>query len=240
MQYAYNKYGADSFEFMILERCDSQNLDEREEYWVNYYSSNIPEHGYNIRLVATTSKGIKLSAETRRKMSIAHKGQIVTPEHARKSAETRRGQKRTDEQKSRIAMARRKKEEMTVAVVKGLLRNDTLTLQEIATATGVTDRYVSRIKTNSVSWAIGVDATPEHDLPSIPNKEFRQGTTKSISRKRISIETVNLVLRANREDGLGSLRLSKIFGISKSSAEAIIKGKLQWVRDLGVYSEFGL
>jgi len=40
-------YGIDNFDFSILEITDIDDLDDRERYWIQYYSSNDPEHGYN-------------------------------------------------------------------------------------------------------------------------------------------------------------------------------------------------
>ena len=41
-----NKFGICNFAFQILELCESNNLDQKEEYWINYFRSNI--YGYNI------------------------------------------------------------------------------------------------------------------------------------------------------------------------------------------------
>lgn len=40
------KYGVQSFAFEILEECASEQLNEREKYWIAYYNSVIP-FGYN-------------------------------------------------------------------------------------------------------------------------------------------------------------------------------------------------
>ena len=39
------KYGRENFEFSILEECFENELNEREEYWINYYNSY--SNGYN-------------------------------------------------------------------------------------------------------------------------------------------------------------------------------------------------
>ena len=43
---AINKFGINNFVFQILELCDFNNLDQKEEFWINYFRSNI--YGYNI------------------------------------------------------------------------------------------------------------------------------------------------------------------------------------------------
>lgn len=50
LQYAWKKYGAENFEFYILEECDKSMLDEREMYWISYYHTYINDIdccGYN-------------------------------------------------------------------------------------------------------------------------------------------------------------------------------------------------
>jgi group I intron endonuclease len=42
------RYGIDSFEFSVLEECPQFKLDERENYWIEYYSNKI--HLYNIKM----------------------------------------------------------------------------------------------------------------------------------------------------------------------------------------------
>ncbi len=42
---AIQQYGFDNFDFVVLEECSEQELDERERYWINYYNSFI--NGYN-------------------------------------------------------------------------------------------------------------------------------------------------------------------------------------------------
>ena len=63
---AMKKHGAEAFEFIVLEYCLEQNLDEREVYWIGELNSLYP-NGYNL-----SSGGGALRthhAETRKKMS---------------------------------------------------------------------------------------------------------------------------------------------------------------------------
>jgi len=45
LQYTWNKYGKDNFIFEVIENCDLHLLDEREEYWIQYYDSY--KNGFN-------------------------------------------------------------------------------------------------------------------------------------------------------------------------------------------------
>lgn len=66
LQNAWNKYGKEQFEFIIIEYCSIEKLNEKEKYWIDYYQSNIM--GYNIRIDATSNRGLKWSDEHRKKM----------------------------------------------------------------------------------------------------------------------------------------------------------------------------
>ena len=47
LQKAYNKYGVDNFDFIVIEECNETLLDEREEYWIQKLCTRKP-NGYNI------------------------------------------------------------------------------------------------------------------------------------------------------------------------------------------------
>lgn len=48
IKYALHKYGVNNFSFEILEECSQEKLNEREQYWINYYDSF--NNGYNLTL----------------------------------------------------------------------------------------------------------------------------------------------------------------------------------------------
>lgn len=48
LKYALHKYGVDNFTFEVIEECEQQKLNEREQYWIKYY--NTFEEGYNLTL----------------------------------------------------------------------------------------------------------------------------------------------------------------------------------------------
>ena len=87
LQSSWNKYGADNFEFSIIEKCAPEKLTSREQYFIN---SEEPENLYNMCLEACDSTlGIKYSGETRAKLSVINKGKN-NPNYGKiHSAETR-------------------------------------------------------------------------------------------------------------------------------------------------------
>lgn len=81
-QNAWNKYGEENFEFLVLEYCSCFELEEREQHWINWLGSY--KNGYNTRPIANSNAGVKHktspmkgkkhSLETRKKLSESHKG----------------------------------------------------------------------------------------------------------------------------------------------------------------------
>lgn len=53
------KYGADAFEFCVVEYCDIENLDERELYWFEQHKDN----SFNVRPEPVSNRGIKRTEE---------------------------------------------------------------------------------------------------------------------------------------------------------------------------------
>lgn len=51
LQRAWNKYGKDNFQFLIIEEVKDENkLTEREQYWIDFYKTrNLKKFGYNLR-----------------------------------------------------------------------------------------------------------------------------------------------------------------------------------------------
>lgn len=48
LQFAWDKYGEENFEFSILELCNESLLSERECYYIKVYQSMSHQHGYNL------------------------------------------------------------------------------------------------------------------------------------------------------------------------------------------------
>jgi group I intron endonuclease len=81
---SYNKYGMDSFIFEILEECNVLDLIKREIYWADFYKNK----GYILfncgEFIENPTRGVPLSEERKKKMSLALKG--IIPHNKNKKA----------------------------------------------------------------------------------------------------------------------------------------------------------
>jgi hypothetical protein len=117
-----------NFTWEQIEQADTAaELDAKEQHYITVYKADNPANGYNSRgggvtgyihspetrrKISLAQKGQKrkpLSLEHRQKLSIAHKGKKRSPESCQKTSETNRGKKRTPEQIQRMSEARKGK-----------------------------------------------------------------------------------------------------------------------------------
>jgi len=80
LQSSFNKYGKSNFKYEIIEVVTSEDLIEREQYWIDKLDANNRVKGYNKRLIAGNNLGIKASDETKEKLRISHLGNKRSPE----------------------------------------------------------------------------------------------------------------------------------------------------------------
>jgi group I intron endonuclease len=85
LQAAWNKYGAKAFKFQRLEYCLAEQLDEREQHYLDVYM--VKGICYNLaKDVQASMRGKHHSAETRRKISEAGKNVSAETRHKRSVA----------------------------------------------------------------------------------------------------------------------------------------------------------
>jgi len=115
LQNAWNKYGEAEFEFMVLEECEADNLDEREQSYIDtkpwfnialFANSNMRGRKHSEKSLAKMSqvkKGILPTKEAREKMSSAAKGRKHTEEALAKMIASKKGVARTPEVRAKIS-----------------------------------------------------------------------------------------------------------------------------------------
>lgn len=112
---AIRKHGRENFICTVIEEIDDRGaaLSDRERYWIKTLNTNVIAGGvgYNMNESAGGVAGVKRSAETRQRMSVAQMGKRHTDETKRKLAAANRtkGQKRSDETKRKMSSVQRGK-----------------------------------------------------------------------------------------------------------------------------------
>ena len=85
---AYKKYGKENFSWEVVEFIDVNNLEEREQYWIDFFGSSDRKKGYNLCPAAYSNLGLKHTDESRRNMSLAHLGHKHTSESKKKISQS--------------------------------------------------------------------------------------------------------------------------------------------------------
>jgi group I intron endonuclease len=80
LQRSWDKYGKGNFTFKLLEPCEELILSQKEHEWVEYHKNILKIELYNINDIDSNGKN-RLSEETKRKISEAHKGKKLSEEH---------------------------------------------------------------------------------------------------------------------------------------------------------------
>lgn len=103
LQNAWNKHGEKNFVFEPLEYVEEDELIEKEEIWMAKFRNQ----SYNL---AEISRGnVRLSIETREKMSKAHKGKIISEETRKKIGKFHKGKIVSEETRKRIGLANKRR-----------------------------------------------------------------------------------------------------------------------------------
>lgn len=109
LQSSYNKYGAESFIFEIVERVDEPDLLEREAFWIDYFRSSDAVNGYNKQSIDINSGRQIVTEEKKRKLS-TYSGNKNSQFGVKRSEEFKKaislrntGFKHTEEQKKKMS-----------------------------------------------------------------------------------------------------------------------------------------
>lgn len=103
LQFAWNKYGAENFQFEIIEYYKKNKRLEREQYYIDLYDS--VRNGYNICPVAG-SGGKPCSEETKKLKSVIGMGHVVTEDLRKKISDAKKGKPQTEDHKRRISASK--------------------------------------------------------------------------------------------------------------------------------------
>lgn len=95
IQFSWNEYGESAFKFYVVEMCEREFLDEKERFFIEKYRTMNQRFGYNLTNGGMT--GVKISEETRKKMSLKQSGKTLSDEHKRKISKAHKGRKKSFE-----------------------------------------------------------------------------------------------------------------------------------------------
>jgi group I intron endonuclease len=105
LQNAYNKYGAESFCFSVIEVvANRDDLLAREQFWIDSWQSSDKTIGYNIAHIAGPSMaGRKHTAESKKKMSVAGSGKVIPPDVRKRMSDAKLGKIVSPETRAKLS-----------------------------------------------------------------------------------------------------------------------------------------
>jgi len=167
LQRSFNKYGEISFKFIILEQLiNIEDLLIREQYFLDLFRCYDSEIGYNISPSANGTTGLKLSNETKKKISIAHMGKSPgkwSEERKEQLSESRKGEgnpmfgKKMSEKRKLLQWMSRGENNPTskitdkIAMTIKIMLRDGMKTKKISKILDISDSIVWNIKYNK-TW----------------------------------------------------------------------------------------
>jgi group I intron endonuclease len=107
-QSAVNKYGLESFDFVVLEYVSNKDLlIQTEQRYLDEFRSADPTYGFNMSPAAGSTLGIRCSEERRKKIGDANRGKKRCPEFIERVREIQVGRKATEETRARLSSYQR-------------------------------------------------------------------------------------------------------------------------------------
>jgi len=101
LQNSWVKWGAQHFEFVVIELAEKELLISREQYWIDALDASVG--GFNIRKIAGSNLGLKSSPETRAKLRAAALN--LTSEQIAKRSAKLIGHSTSQETRKKISIA---------------------------------------------------------------------------------------------------------------------------------------
>lgn len=81
LQEAWNRHGASSFQFLVIEECKCSDLINREQFWIDEYRAACIETGFNISPTAESNRGVKYPDFIRQRCSEWQRGRKLSDSH---------------------------------------------------------------------------------------------------------------------------------------------------------------
>lgn len=140
LYFAMRKDGLENFKFSILEECDISQLAEKEDYWITFYNSYVP-NGYNLNQAETHYTNLSVPPKIMEIMNEIEEGTDKLIEIAKKYGYSKTQINRINQGKAWRLEGKnyplRGHEELQIEVIKEMI-NKNYTLSEIAETFSVT------------------------------------------------------------------------------------------------------
>lgn len=140
LYFAMRKDGLENFKFSILEECDISQLGEKEDYWITFYNSYVP-NGYNLKQAETHCTNLSVPPKIIEIMNEIEEGTDKLIEIAKKYGYSKAQINRINQGKAWRLEGKnyplRGHEELQIEVIKEMI-NKNYTISEIAETFSVT------------------------------------------------------------------------------------------------------
>lgn len=150
LQNSWNKYGEHQFEFNIIEECVSEELIEKEQFWINFYKSYDFKSGFNLTKIAERNV---LSEETKQKISRHHskfwKNKKLNDQHRKNMSKNNskfwKNKKLSDDHKLKLSNSHKK--EIIQIDKSGKIINQFFGIKEASEKTGFSEIGIQQVLT---------------------------------------------------------------------------------------------
>ena len=109
LQKAWDKYGEDSFQFLIVQLVDVDLLIATEQYWIDKTQAANPAFGFNICKLAGSALGTKRTPDQRKRISDGHlgigAGKQLSAAHIQRIREANTGRSPSEETRKKMSDA---------------------------------------------------------------------------------------------------------------------------------------
>jgi len=218
LQRAFDKHGEDSFKIELIKKCNIEELDKLERYYIKELDACNHDKGYNmmyggqryrnftkeVRLkMSEAGKGRKFTNEHKKKIGLAHKGRKLSQEHISKISATKKKTKIHCGEKNPNALI---SDSVAKKIIMDLLAN--MAVKDIANKYQVSSDVVYNIMYNK---------SYSHIMPDV-REELKNRTSVLQDEK---IETaINLYLQGHSQN-----EISKTLNISRNTLRKELKAR---------------